>query len=368
MEPRLSVLLPYRDVEGTIDEAIASVLAEREMPLELIAIDDGSTDGSAALVGAWARRDARVVAIAGEGAGIARALGRGLEVARAPWIGRMDGDDVSLSGRFAAQLDALASDPTIAVVGGLVDAFPESAVQDGMRRYLEWQNGLLTAAEHARDLFVEAPLCHPSVCIRRDALEQVGGFRDLHWPEDYDLWMRLDAAGWGLAKIDTPVLRWRHREGRLTFSDERYSLERQRALKAAFLAPRIREIGGARIGSPTPAPSAHAPGALPCGTSGASTPAERGGRSLACWGAGPSGRRLARALEREGVRFDRFVDIDPRKIGRIARGAPIVGMDAIDVARDFVVVAVGSAVARGLIRAELERRGFVERADFVCAS
>ncbi|MDQ3034168.1 MAG: glycosyltransferase [Myxococcota bacterium] len=333
--PRLSILLPYRDVEPTIDEAIASVLEEREVPLELIAIDDGSRDGSAARVAAWAARDPRVIAITGEGAGIARALCRGAERARGAVIGRMDGDDVSLPGRFPGQLDRLAQDDALAVVGGLVEAFPASAVQGGLERYLEWQNALRTAEEHARDLFVEAPLCHPSVCLRREALEAVGGFREVDGPEDYDLWLRLDAAGWGLAKIDAQVLRWRQREGRLTFTDPRYSLERFRAVKATYLAPRLRAIGA---------------------------------RSLACWGAGPTGRRLARALEREGVRFSRFVDIDPRKIGRIARGAPIVDADAIDPARDFVVVAVGAAGARALVRADLERRGFIEGRDFLCAS
>lgn len=334
--PTVSILLPYRDVEATIDEAIASVLAERDVALELVAIDDASRDGSAARVRAWAARDPRVVMVRGEGRGIARALMRGLEVARAPWIARMDGDDVSLPGRLGAQIERLAREPRVAAIGGRVEVFPEGEAGDGMRRYVAWMNGLITPEAHARDLFVEAPLCHPSVCLRREALEAVGGWRDVDWPEDYDLWLRLDAAGWALAKVERDVLRWRVRAGRLTFSDPRYALERHRALKARFLAPRLAERAA--------------------------------GRALACWGAGPTGRRLARALEREGVRFARFVDIDPRKIGRTARGAPIVGTAAIDPGRELVVVAVGAAGARALIRSELEARGFVETCDFVCSA
>lgn len=336
MEPRLSVLLPYRDVASTLDEAIASVLAEREVPLELVAIDDGSRDGGAATVAAWAARDRRVVPVAGAGEGIARALARGLAAARGTFVARMDGDDVSLPGRFGAQLDALSRAPRVAAVGGRVRAFPDDAVQDGMRRYVAWMNALVTPGEHARDVFVEAPLCHPSVTMRRDALDRAGGYRDVDWPEDYDLWLRFDAAGWELAKVDQEVLCWRQRPGSLTFSDPRYSLERHRALKARFLAPRL--------------------GAL------------ARGRALACWGAGPTGRRLARALEQEGVRFDRFVDIDPRKIGRIARGVAIVAPEALDPAREIVVVAVGAAGARSLIRDALRGRGWVEGEDFVCAA
>ncbi|AKF06672.1 glycosyltransferase [Sandaracinus amylolyticus] len=334
MEPRISVLLPYRDVAETIDEALSSVLVDREVPIEVIAIDDASRDASAAKVAAF--RDPRVVMVRGEGAGIVRALQLGMAHARAPFLARMDGDDVSLPGRFAAQLDALSRDARLAVIGGRVEAFPAHVVQDGMRRYIAWMNALLTPVEHARDLFVEAPLCHPSVMIRRDALEQVGGYRDTEWAEDYDLWMRLDAAGWSLAKIERDVLRWREREGRLTFTDPRYSLERHRALKARFLAPKLAHIAR--------------------------------GRALTCWGAGPTGRRFARALEQEGVRFSRFVDIDPRKIGRIARGAPIVGPDVIDRARELIVVAVGAEGARALIRAELTSRGWIEGDEFVCAA
>ncbi|UJR80720.1 glycosyltransferase [Sandaracinus amylolyticus] len=334
MEPRISVLLPYRDVAETIDEALSSVLAEREVPIEVIAIDDASRDASAAKVAAF--RDPRVVMVRGEGAGIVRALQLGITHARAPFLARMDGDDVSLPGRFAAQLDALERDARLAVIGGRVDAFPDHVVQDGMRRYVAWMNALVSPEEHARDLFVEAPLCHPSVTIRRDALEQVGGYRDTEWAEDYDLWMRLDAAGWSFAKIDRDVLRWREREGRLTFSDPRYSHERHRALKARFLAPKLARLAR--------------------------------GRALTCWGAGPTGRRFARALEQEGARFSRFVDIDPRKIGRIARGAPIVGPDVIDRARELIVVSVGAAGARALIRAELTSRGWIEGDEFVCAA
>jgi hypothetical protein len=68
------------------------------------------------------------------------------------------------------------------------------------------------------------------------------------------------------------------------------------------------------------------------------------------------------------VRAARFVDIDPRKIGRTARGAPIVAADALDRTRDFCVVAVGARGARGLVRAHLAAHGWREGTDFIAAS
>jgi hypothetical protein len=89
---------------------------------------------------------------------------------------------------------------------------------------------------------------------------------------------------------------------------------------------------------------------------------------LRIWGAGPTGRRLARALEARGVRATGFVDIDPRKLGRTTRGAPILPPDDLDPARDFVLFAVGARGARELVRAALGRLGFQEGRDFICAA
>lgn len=334
VRPLVSVLLPYRDAEATLEEAIESVLAERDVDLELCAADDGSTDGGPAIVARIAARDPRVVPIATGGLGIAGALARAAAIARGEFLARMDSDDISVNGRLARQADALHRDPDLAVVGARVEAFAAGPVGEGMLRYVAWLNALITPADHTREIFVESPLCHPSVTIRRRALEAVGGFRDTRWPEDYDLWLRLDAAGLPMAKIPDLGLRWRHRPGRATFADPRYAISRFLEAKAPYLAARLR-------GSPLP---------------------------LAIWGAGKTGRRLAAALAPHGVRPALFVDIDPRKIGRAAQGAPIVDPSRLERGRFMVVTAVGARGARALIRAHLEGEGFVEGPDYLCAS
>ncbi len=329
----MSVLLPFRDVEATLEEAIQSVLAE-DLDLELVAIDDGSRDESAAIARDLAASDARLRVHAAPGAGIAQALQHATSLARAPLIARMDGDDVSLPGRLARSLDALARDPSLSLVATRVEAFPAPA--EGMRRYVEWQNALLTRGDHAREIFVEAPVCHPSVTLRAEALARVGGYRDGAFAEDYDLWLRMHRAGLAMEKLPEVLLRWRVREGRATFTDPRYALPQHRALKAEHLA-------------------AHASRAS-------------AGRALVVWGAGPTGRRLARALEAHGASASMFVDIDPRKIGRVARGARIADSSALDRAAHYVIVAVGARGARELIRSALAGLGFVEGRDFVCAA
>lgn len=332
--PLVSVLLPYRDAGATLEEAIASVLEQRGVRLELVAVDDGSRDRGAEIVARAARSDARVVAAATGGVGIVGALAAGLAHARGELVARMDGDDVCLPDRLARQVELLASDAALGAVGTQVEAFPEEAVGEGLRAYVAWQNAIVTREDHDRAIFVESPLCHPSVMLRRDALEAVGPWRETGGPEDYDLWLRLWSRGYELAKVPEVLVRWRHQAGRATFRDPRYAVARFIDAKGPHLAAYVASLG----------------------------------RPVAVWGAGQTGKRVARAMERGGVRAERFVDIDPRKIGGVARGAPIVPPDAIERGACTIVVAVGARGARDLVRRHLDERGFVEGEDYVCAA
>lgn len=335
----ISVLLPYRNAAPTLDEAIASVLADMRATDELVLVDDGSSDAGPEIAERHARRDPRVLRVTTEGVGLARALGRGLEACRGELVARMDADDVSLPGRLAAQEALLAHDPSLGAVATLVAPFGEPG--PGMERYIAWQNGLVSADEHARAIFIEAPICHPSTTLRRAALDAVGGFRAGDFAEDYDLWLRLVAAGWGIAKVPEVLFRWRIHRASMTWNDPRLTFEKLRRLRALHLGRRLDR-------------------------------ADQGPRAFVLWGAGMCGRRLARELEVLGLVPECFLDIDPRKIGRRARGRRIVTVDeglARARAEDLlVVVAVAASGARDLVRARLDARGFVEGRDYLCAA
>jgi len=315
-------------------DAVQSVLSQEGPAFEVLAVNDGSEDDGPRLMAGLAREDERLRCMDAEGRGIVSALNTAVRHAQAPYLARMDADDIALPGRFGAQHALLEGTPTLGAAGTQVGAFPEEAVGEGLARYVDWQNSLLSEADHARDLFVEAPLCHPSVMLRRGHYESVGGYVDSPWAEDYDLWLRMSAAGFGLAKVERVLLRWRHHETRLTLRDPRYAPERFTEARAHYLAPRIREKA----------------------------------RPMTVWGAGTTGKRTARALEIHGLSAARFVDIDPKKIGRMARGVQIVSPDALRRATETVVVAVGSRGARLLIRNHLLKAGFVEGTDFICAA
>jgi GT2 family glycosyltransferase len=333
--PRVAVLLPARDAAATLHAAAASVLRGSHRDLALVLVDDGSRDATAEVAERLARRDPRVRLLRGPGEGIAAALNRALAAVDAPLVARMDADDVAWPRRLALQVEALEADPSLAAAGSRVRLFPRALVRDGMRRYVGWLNALTTPALVARDLFVEAPLVHPAALLRRGPLEAAGGWRDGPFPEDYDLWLRLAAAGGRLTNLPATLLDWRESAGRLTRTDGRYALPRHMALKCAALAA----------------------GPL------------AGAREVALWGAGETGRAFSDALAAVGLRVTTFVEVDRKKIGRTIRGAPVISYEAVARLRGLpLLVAVGAPGARELIRAELARQGFEEGRDFRCVA
>jgi glycosyltransferase involved in cell wall biosynthesis len=324
----ISVLLPARNAAATIEAALQGILGQRQAPpFEVVCVDDASSDGTLEVLARLARSDGRVRVIPGEGRGLVAALQLGLARCRGELIARMDADDLVHPDRLRLQAELLASDASLGAVGSLVRCFP-GPLTPGLARLQAWLDSVVTPEECEAARFVEAPLVHPSTTFRREALDSVGGWRDAGWAEDWDLLLRLAAAGWKMAKVPRVLLHWRDSPGRLTRLGDAYRPERMVELRAEHLAQGpLRE------------------------------------RPFDVWGAGPTGKRLARALEARGMRPRRFWDVDPRK--RMARGVPVVsaaGLGAPDGA--LILCAVGAAGAREDIRAELAPRGFEEGRDF----
>lgn len=331
--PRVSVLLPCRDAARFVSEAVASLLAQTYGDLEILAVDDASTDDTPDILHSWARHDARLRVIAGRGRGIVDALEVALAHAGGELIARMDADDVADPDRLAQQVAALDADPALGACGCHVRYFPRELVRDGARRYEQWLNALATPAQLARDRFVECPIAHPSLVVRRRVLEEVGGYRELGWPEDYDLVLRI-AERYALANVPQVLLHWRERADRLSRTDPRYDERAFRRCKVHHLRPRLRARDGVVV-----------------------------------WGAGPVGKAFARALIAQDVTVRAFVDLDPRKIGQRVYEAPVVDPGRIrEFAGAFALAAVAGATARGEIRSALDAAGWREGEDYVAVA
>ena len=326
-----------RDAEDTLEECLDSLAAQTLPDHEVLVVDDGSRDGTAALIEARAARDPRLRVVRTGRLGLVAALNRGLTEARAPFVARMDADDVAHPERLARQAARLVADPATEILGCRVELLPGPGVppSGGMRGYVDWLNGLLDHEAMSRDRFVESPLAHPSVVVVRRTLEALGGWRDFDGPEDYDLWLRAFEAGCRFAKLPEVLLQWRDRPTRLTRTDPRYRPERFLALKCAALVR----------------------GPL------------AGGREVVVWGAGPVGKGWARALGEAGRRVVSFVEVDAKKIGESIHGAPVVPVSAAArLLGPLHLAAVGQRGARERIRAEARRLGIQEDTDLVAVA
>ena len=335
----VSVFLPCHNAQRTLEQTLNSLTAQTLENFEIVAVDDGSTDRTADILAAWEGREPRLRVIRQEHQGVVTAANHALDHCRTPLVARMDADDLAHPQRLEKQVAYLREHPRTAVVGSLVEGFPEEQVGRGFQLYYDWLNSLITHEQIAREIYIESPLANPSVTFRKEWAARVGGYQDHGWPEDYDFWLRMHLAGARFAKIPEVLLRWREHEDRLTHTDSRYSVKNFLRAKAHYLAK-----GPARDRD-----------------------------AVIVWGAGMTGRRLSKHLLAEGLPVVCFVDIDPKKIGSTRRGKPIIAREELPAWWDryqhpILLSAVRARKARPLIRERLTAYGLVEGRDWWAAA
>jgi glycosyltransferase involved in cell wall biosynthesis len=332
--PLVSVLLPARDAAPTLDACLRSVARQSTQDWECVVVDDRSADATGALAARFAASDARFRVVPGPGHGLVPALHAGLAACRGRFVARMDADDLMCRDRLHAQAAVLAAEPALAAVGCHVRIFPRASMRDGLRAYERWLNRMDSQRRVREEAFVECPVVHPTLMVRRDVLTRLG-YRDMGWPEDYDLVLRMLAGGHDVGMVPRRLLSWRDRPDRLTRTDPRYALDRLTACRAAFLA------------------------------SGLLADVDE----YVLWGYGDTGRALRRALLAHDKRPSHVVEVHRGRLGNLIHGAPVVPPEALaGLAPCRVVASVAGEEPRRQIRAFLVANGFFELRDFVCAA
>lgn len=208
--PTVSVIIPVKDGAQYVGEALQSILDQDLADIEVIVVDDGSCDDSAAIATSISDRDGRVKVVANHGKGIVDALNMGISLAQASLVARMDCDDVSLPDRLRLQVACFEADPDLQLLGTaglqidrdgkLLRPIDVPAGNDPLRDALARYN----------------PMLHPTVMFRTEAVRRAGGYRRAFtYAEDYDLWLRLSETG-KLANMEVPLVKLRSHPGQIS--------------------------------------------------------------------------------------------------------------------------------------------------------
>ena len=325
--PKVSVVLPVFNGARTIARAIDSILNQSLRELELIVVDDGSTDETASIV--RESLDSRLKWIRCNHQGVTAAANVATEAASAQFIARMDADDYAYPLRLEKQLRWL-DEHNLDVVGSQVRIVNEAGqVTNSMRRYQSWINEETPDGDRIAALrFVEFPLVNPTILARRSYFEM--GFRDCDLPEDYDLMLRAVSQGMRFGKVNDILLDWTDHVDRLTRTDCRYSGEAfARCRQLHLLAGPLLHVNRVDL-----------------------------------WGVGKTGKPWLRWLQARNIYVRRAYDIDDRKVNQRIHDVPISHPTDMPTADGTpLLIAVGAEDARRIIEPKLLARGYVLGSD-----
>ena len=328
---KVSIVIPVYNAASTMIQALESLRTQCFHSMEIIVVNDGSTDGTLEIL----RKQPDITLLDHSHRGIAPALNDGLAAARGDYIARMDADDFCHPDRIEKQASFLDAFPEIGIVGCRVEFGGDREKQAGYADHVDWINSLIKPDDIARNRFIESPLAHPSVMFRRELPEQFGAYRDGPFPEDYELWLRWMANGVKAGKVDQELVTWNDPPNRLSRTDERYSIAAFYETKAEYLVKWLEKN------------NPYHP-------------------DIVVWGAGRVTRKRAAVLEGYGLRITHYIDIKERQLN--CRTPVIHHSDLPDSGRCFILPMVGKRGARNIIRGLLKERGFTEGRNCIFAA
>lgn len=222
---KISIIMAIYNCAPTLREAIDSIIAQTYADWELILCDDCSTDDTAAIAQEYVDKYDNILLIKNEhNMRLAASLNHCLEYAESEYIGRMDGDDISLPERFEVEVAFLDTHPEYALVSCGMINFDENG---------DWGVQLKPEKPTVRDFAYTSPFCHAPVLMRRDALNDVSNYtvrKTLRRGQDYFLWHKFYKKGYKGYNLQTPYYKMRDDQNaakRRTFKDSWYGCKIQ---------------------------------------------------------------------------------------------------------------------------------------------
>ncbi|MCT4712319.1 glycosyltransferase [Enterobacteriaceae bacterium H11S18] len=207
MNDLVSVLIPVYNVERFVEETIVSLTSQTYKNIEIIVVDDCSTDQTPEVLDSLSKKYKNITVIRNrENLGIVSAMNEGLKYCSGKYIARIDGDDVAVKTRIEKQVAFLLKNPTIDIVGCSTSSMSETG------EYLSTSTVACGTKQIMQTMHLYPPCCHIWLAKRKvyDVLE---GYREIAPAEDYDFLLRAITSGFQIDNINEPLMKIRNRSG-----------------------------------------------------------------------------------------------------------------------------------------------------------
>lgn len=326
--PLVSVVLPVYKAENFIENAVKSILDQTLAGLELIVVTNGSNARTLEKVNSLSDERVRIFHL--RHPDIVAALNKGLAEAKGKYIARMDADDYATPERLEKQVAFLEDNGEYDVVSCKVRYQGDQEKHLGYYLYVEWINQLSDHNDIYENRFVDSPVAHPSLLVRKSLFEKYGHYKKGDFPEDYELVLRWLDIGVKIGKTDEMLLHWRDHAERLSRNNNAYSTDAFYELKTKYFAKWFKK---------------NCPGAT----------------HVLVWGAGKSVRLKSRFLGKHDIQIAGYIDVKETHAGN---DGPTVYHFSSFPADIFVLSYVGDRKGRKEIFDYLVKKGLKQGKNF----
>ena len=328
--PLVSILMPFKDTAQFLGQCIESIQSQDYNNWELLAIDDGSTDGSLSLLRSFAGRDPRIQIKHNSGSGIIPALRTAYAHCQGLYVTRMDSDDIMGPKRLSQMVSDLQESGPGHLALGQVRYFSERGISDGYARYEQWLNRLTTTGDNFSEIYKECVIPSPCWMVGRQDLDTSEAFTPGRYPEDYDLCFRFYRSGLQCIPSSHLLHYWRDYDSRTSRTSNHYAQNYFLEIKTHYFLELHRDTD----------------------------------RPLFVWGAGFKGKKVSRLLLEAGMPFNWVCD-NPKKIGKRIYGQLLSDYREIGAyPAPQSIITVANEAAQAAIRDFLSRQNAKPMEDF----
>lgn len=275
----VSILMPVKNASIFLEECLNSILNQSFQNWELVVVDDHSTDNSFEILEGYQSKDQRIQVLKNNGNGIIEALSLAYEHSKGDFITRMDADDIMVEDKIEKLYAAIQQHPH-SVATAKVKYFNAEGIGEGYAKYEQWLNELVDNESHYDNIYKECVIPSPCWMTTRSILNEIGGFEQLNYPEDYDLCFKFYKLKIPVTSVPLVLHHWRDYSSRTSRTDPNYA-------DNTFLDLKIQYF-------------------LKCDY--------RKSDILSIWGAGKKGKYIANKLSKLGINFNWYTN-NPNKIG-----------------------------------------------------